>query len=185
MTIQTFFEEYEWLTNPTTRHPNVRLKADTTGNIARRWVAVNGRPLGRGGVSRDQGSSPSTRAGCSRTGPAGAQSSERMVRADDQFLVRLKADTTVTTHEVRILLRCRMAGRRVATRRLRWRTATSARIRPAAAPSTRAANGASTAVKRARGKETRSSSAATVTTRVVSKSTPRQCGTRRAVTFRS
>ena len=32
-------------------------------------VAANGRPLGRGGVSRDQGFSPSTRVGCSRTGP--------------------------------------------------------------------------------------------------------------------
>jgi len=32
-------------------------------------VAANGRPLGRGGVTRDKGSSPSTRVGCSRTGP--------------------------------------------------------------------------------------------------------------------
>jgi hypothetical protein len=29
-----------------------------------------GRPAGRGGVTRDQGFSPSTRWGCSRTGPA-------------------------------------------------------------------------------------------------------------------
>src|SRR5947207_15918259 len=35
-------------------------------------VAANGRPLGRGGVSRDKGFSPSTRVGWSRTGPAGA-----------------------------------------------------------------------------------------------------------------
>jgi hypothetical protein len=33
-------------------------------------VAANGRPLGRGGVSRGHGFSPSTRVGCSRTGPA-------------------------------------------------------------------------------------------------------------------
>ena len=32
-------------------------------------VAANGRPLGRGGVSREHGFSPSTRVGCSRTGP--------------------------------------------------------------------------------------------------------------------
>lgn len=32
-------------------------------------VAANGRPLGRGGVARDERFSPSTRVGCSRTGP--------------------------------------------------------------------------------------------------------------------
>ena len=32
-------------------------------------VAANGRPLGRGGITRDERCSPSTRVGCSRTGP--------------------------------------------------------------------------------------------------------------------
>ena len=36
----------------------------------RERVAANGRPLGRGGVSRDKRLSPSTRVGWSRTGPA-------------------------------------------------------------------------------------------------------------------
>ena len=40
------------------------------GEASREWVAANGRPLGRGGVSRDERNSPSTRVGCSRTGPA-------------------------------------------------------------------------------------------------------------------
>src|SRR5262245_11756666 len=37
--------------------------------ISQERVAANGRPLRRGGVSRNQGFSPSTRVGCSRTGP--------------------------------------------------------------------------------------------------------------------
>jgi len=41
--------------------------------LAGERVAANGRPLTRGGVSRDKCSSPSTWVGWSRTGPARAQ----------------------------------------------------------------------------------------------------------------
>src|SRR2546427_627262 len=52
-------------------------------------VAANGRPLGRGGVSRNVRFSPSTRVGYSRTGP-GRNSCFRFVRD----AVRLKPDPT-------------------------------------------------------------------------------------------
>ena len=48
------------------------------GEASRERVAENRRPLGRGGVSRDTCCSPSTRVGCSRTGPAALRQHKRV-----------------------------------------------------------------------------------------------------------
>ncbi|OFW29041.1 MAG: hypothetical protein A3H97_04900 [Acidobacteria bacterium RIFCSPLOWO2_02_FULL_65_29] len=61
-------------------------------------VAANGRPLGRGGVTRDMCLSPSTRVGCSRTGPE-RDSCFRLgcgEGGETNTAVRLKPDTTIS-----------------------------------------------------------------------------------------
>jgi hypothetical protein len=66
-------------------------------------VAANGRPLGRGGVTRDKCFSPSTRVGCSRTGPGldpcfrfgcgGDEATDTKLRLKPDNAIEMSADT--------------------------------------------------------------------------------------------
>ena len=60
-------------------------------------VAANGRPLGRGGVTRDKRFSPSTRVGCSRTGP-GLDSCFRFGRGTEKRGVRFPQSRDARSH---------------------------------------------------------------------------------------